>query len=200
MKIEKVNDSRLLWSLNKEDFMEYKLNVNDFLYGTKKARTLFQEAMKKAEKDLMFQVEGYLLHCQLQELSSSGITFSITRKEQLPKTEENQSDAESVNHTMGTQEDLHLLYEFADLDDVIRVSRLINTEIPLENALYKFEDEYLLFVEPNKDEGEQMAWCTINLAEFADVESVTRGQKALLCEHSECILEKDALQKLRVLS
>ena len=130
MKIEKVNDSRLLWSLNKEDFMEYKLNVNDFLYGTKKARTLFQEAMRKAEKDLMFQVEGYLLHCQLQELSASGITFSITRKEQLPKAEENQSDAESVNHTMGTQEDLHLLYEFADLDDVIRVSRLINTQIP----------------------------------------------------------------------
>lgn len=199
MKIEKVNDSRLLWSLNREDFIEYKLNVNDFLYGTQKARTLFQEAMRKAEKDLMFQVEGYLLHCQLQELSASGITFSITRKEQLPKTEENQSKEKSVEHTLGSEE-LHLLYEFAQLDDVIRVSRLINKEIPLENALYKFEGEYLLFVEPNKDEGEQMAWCTINLAEFADVESVTRGQKALLCEHSECILEKDALQKLRVLS
>ena len=79
MKLERISDAQLLWSLDKEDFIKNQLNINDFLTGTQKARSLFQEAMKQAARDCMFESEGYLLHCQLQEVSEEVVTFSITR-------------------------------------------------------------------------------------------------------------------------
>lgn len=178
MKLERISDAQLLWSLDKEDFIKNQININDFLTGTQKARSLFQEAMKQAARDCMFESEGYLLHCQLQEVSEEAVTFSITRQESVPQ-------------------EPHLICEFEDLDQVIEVSRLLREEMNLENSLYKYDDIYMLFMDPDKDNEEQIKWCTVNIAEFADVAAVSKGQKAFLREHGECILERDALQRLK---
>lgn len=178
MKIQKLSDSQLLWLLEKEDFTKNEINLHDFLIGTPKARSLFLEAVKKAEEDLMFISEGYSLQCQLQEVGEENVIFSITRQELIPN-------------------EPHLLCEFEDIDEVIKLSELLPGTMSLRNSLYKFEDVYLLFLEPEKAEDGQIKWCTISITEFADVVAMSASQRAFLREHGECIIERDALQKLK---
>lgn len=201
MKLEKVNDSKLLWSLYKDDFITNKLNINDLLLGTPKARKLFQQAMVIAEKEYLFHAKGYLLYCQLQELNEDGVTFAITKKKPLKK--DSQGNTALSDEIVGSGEvdgRYHLLYAFSSIDEVIQISSMVDHMDHLENSLYRFGDEYLLFVEPEKNSEKQLSLCTMNMTEFSEIEAVTKGQMTMLCEHSECILGKEALQQLRMVS
>lgn len=181
MKLEKVNDTQILWSLDRDDLIQNEINVNDFLTGSPKARSMFQEAMRQAERDLRFQIDGHMLYCQLQELNEDKVTFAITKREMI-------------------QEIPHLICEFDSLDDVIGVSKLLNKEMPLKNNLYKLEGSYVLLLDPDKEDEKQVTWCTVSLTEFASVEIVSKPQRAFLMEHGECIVEGEALQKLRLIA
>lgn len=178
MKVEKVNENQILWSLDKEDLIRNKISFADFLTGTPRIRELFQEAIRQAEKDLSFQVDGYILNCQLREFNEEKITFAITKKEVIPE----------VPYLLGT---------FGSLDEVIGVSGLLSEEMELKNALYKLEDNYLLILNPEKKNEQQLAWCTVNMSEFTDIEPITPGQRSFIIEHGECIIGDRALQKLR---
>lgn len=178
MKVEKVNENQILWSLDKEDLIRNKISITDFLTGTPRVRELFREAIRQAEKDLSFQVDGYILNCQLREWNEEKITFAITKREVIPE----------IPYLIGT---------FDSLDEVISVSGLLSEEMELRNALYKLEDNYLLILNPEKKNEQQLAWCTVNLSEFVEVEAITPGQKAFIEEHGECIIREGALQKLR---
>lgn len=178
MKIEKINENQILWSLYKEDLLRNKISIADFLTGTPKVRELFQEAIRQAEKDLSFQVDGYLLNCQLRELNEERITFAITKKEVIPE----------IPWLLGT---------FGSLDEVIDIAGLLSEKMDLRNSLYRLEDNYLLLLNPEKKNEQQLAWCTVNLSEFAEIEAITAGQRAFIAEHGECIVEDRALQQLR---
>lgn len=178
MKIERINENQILWSLYKEDLVRNKISITDFLTGTPKIRELFQEAIRQAEKDLSFQVEGYILNCQLKEWNEEKITFAITKKEIIPE----------IPYLLGT---------FGSLDEVISVSGLLSEEMELRNSLYKLEDNYLLILNPEKRNEQQLAWCTVNLSEFVEIEAITVSQRAFIMEHGECIIRGEALQRLR---
>lgn len=180
MKVEKVDDNQILWSLYKEDMERNQVSLFDFLTGTPKVKELFREAIYLAEKDLSFQVEGYVLSCSLKELNDERITFSITKREAIPDIP-------------------YLLASFESLDEVIGIAGLLSDEMDLVNALYKLEDNYLLILNPRKKDEEQIAWCTVNLSEFTEVEAITPGQRAFIMEHGTCIIGKEALQRLREL-
>ena len=178
MKVEKVNDNQILWSLDKEDLIRNQISLADFLTGTPRVRELFHQAILQAEKELSFHAEGYILNCQLQELNEEKITFSITKREMIPEI-------------------LFLICEFADLDEVIAVSGLLDPGMELENTLYKLEDRYFLVLNPEKKNQDQLTWCTVNLSEYAAVESIRPAQRAFIEEHGECLIREKALQKLR---
>lgn len=181
MKIEKVNENQILWSLYKEDLIRNQISITDFLTGTPKVRELFQEAIRQAEKDLSFQVEGYILNCQLREWNEERITFAITKKEVIPE----------IPYLLGT---------FGSLDEVIDTAGLLSEEMDLKNALYKLEDNYLLLLNPEKKNEQQLAWCTVNLSEFTEIEAISPSQRAFIMEHGECIVRENALQRLRELA
>lgn len=195
MKIEKINDSEILWSLDKEDFKTNGMDVYDVVVGTPKVRMLFQEALEMAEKDLMFQSKGYLLDCQLRELTAQGATFSIKKKEQ-----KGQKSGEQESNNMASKNLLddvyHLMYEFTCLDDIIRISGMSAGLDDFQNSLYKYGETYLLFAEPLKNRKDQVIICTMNLSEFASIQAVTKGQMTFIKEHSKCILGQEALQQL----
>jgi len=181
MKIEKVNENQILWSLYKEDLLRNKISIADFLTGTPKVRELFREAIRQAEKDLSFQVEGYLLNCQLKELDEEKITFAITKKEMIPEIP-------------------YLIATFDSLDEVIRISGLLSGEMDLKNSLYKLDENYLLILHPERKDEQQLAWCTVNLSEFVEIEAISVSQRAFIMEHGECIIGDEALQQLRDMS
>lgn len=177
MKLEKINDNQILWSLYKEDLIQNQISLSDFVTGTPKVKEMFREAIRLAEQDLSFQVDGYILNCRLKELDEEKITFSITKKEYIPETP-------------------YLIGEFGSLDEVLDASRLLAREIGLKNELYKFEGSYFLIMQPERKDDKQLTWCTVKLSEFTNVEAVSPNQRAFIQEHGECIVRDNALQKL----
>lgn len=178
MKLEKINDSQILWSLDKDDMISHKIDINDIIKGTTKAQTLFQDALEIAQKDLLFDVEGYLLSCQLKEMNSDKITFSITRK----------------------KNQIFLLYRFQSLDRIIQASKVLKSRINTCNDLYEDEHRFCILMEPDAKDEKQMALCTLTLSEYGDMESITAVQKAHLTEHASCLIKKDAIQQLSSIS
>ena len=190
MKVEKINDSQFLWSLDKNDFVENQLKLQDFLLGTTKVQTLFQRALEMAEEDFQFQVEGYLLYCQLTEMSEEKVSFAITKKKQLA---ENQQLPENI---IEPGQELFLLYRFESLDDVIHASRILNGRVQVVNSLYQVDNQYYILAEPDTDNEQQMNTCGIVWTEFAPLKAVSRAQKAYMEEHHDCIIAEHAMETL----
>lgn len=178
MKIEKIDENQILWSLDREELDQNEISIVDFLTGTPRVREMFRQAIRQAERDLSFQAEGYMLNCRLREFNEEKITFTITKKEMIPETP-------------------YLVGEFGSLDEVIGVSGLLSEEMGLKNTLYKFEGSYLLLMNPEREDEKQLAWCTVNLSEFTSIEAISGTQRAFLEEHGDCIIRNEALQRLR---
>lgn len=178
MKVERVDDNQILWSLDRDDMTEHDISLIDFLMGNWRARELFRKALQQAENELSFRAEGYILNCQLQELSEESITFSITKKEMIP-------------------EKPFLLCECESMDEVLGIARLFPEDMALKNALYRLEEGYYLILEPDRSREAEMTWCTVSLTEFADVDAVTGAQKTFIEEHGQCVIREKAMQKLR---
>ena len=177
MKVEKINDSQFLWSLDKNDFVENQLKLQDFLLGTTKVQTLFQRALEMAEEDFQFQVEGYLLYCQLTEMSEEKVSFAIT-------------------NIIEPGQDLFLLYRFESLDDVIHASRILNGRVQVVNSLYQVDNQYYILADPDTDNEQQMNTCGIVWTEFAPLKAISRAQKAYMEEHHDCIIAEHAMETL----
>lgn len=178
MKVERVDDNQILWSLDRDDMTENQITLIDFLMGNRRARELFRKALQQAENELSFRAEGYILNCQLQELSEECITFSITKKEMIP-------------------EKPFLICECESMEEVLEIARLLPEDMALKNTLYHFEQGYYLILEPDRSKEAELTWCTVGLTEFVDVDAVTGAQKTFIEEHGKCVIRDEALQRLR---
>ena len=54
MKIEKIDENQILWSLDREELDQNEISIVDFLTGTPRVREMFRQAIRQAERDLSF--------------------------------------------------------------------------------------------------------------------------------------------------
>lgn len=57
MKIEKINDNQIRCTLTKSDLAERAIKLSELAYGSEKAKTLFRDMMRQAQKELGFHAE-----------------------------------------------------------------------------------------------------------------------------------------------
>ena len=57
MKIEKINDNQIRCTLTKSDLAERAIKLSELAYGSEKAKTLFRDMMRQAQKELNFHAE-----------------------------------------------------------------------------------------------------------------------------------------------
>lgn len=57
MKIEKINDNQIRCTLTKNDLAERAIKLSELAYGSEKAKTLFRDMMRQAQKELGFHAE-----------------------------------------------------------------------------------------------------------------------------------------------
>ena len=58
MKIEKLNDNQIRCTLTREDLISRKIRLSELTYGSEKAKSLFQDMMSQASRDLGFEVDN----------------------------------------------------------------------------------------------------------------------------------------------
>lgn len=107
MKIEKINDNQIRCTLTKHDLAQRAIKLSELAYGSEKAKTLFRDMMRQAQKELGFNAEDIPL--MIEAIPYSEHVVLIITKVEDPE----ELDTKFSNFAPGVRES-----DFA-LDDMI---------------------------------------------------------------------------------
>ena len=79
MKIEKLNDRQLRFTLTREDLASHHIKLSELSYGSEKARSLFMEMMQQAARDYDFVVNNTPLMIEAIPISADAIILIVTK-------------------------------------------------------------------------------------------------------------------------
>lgn len=92
-----------------------------------------------------------------------------------------------------------VLFKFNEMDTVIRFSKQVTlSELP-ENALYKYNNEFYLFMDLSDCTENEVMKLSMTTDEYANDIQVGPERKAFMDEHAEIILRENAIENLRQL-
>lgn len=92
-----------------------------------------------------------------------------------------------------------VLFKFKEMDTVIRFSKQVTlNELP-ENALYKYNNEFYLFMDLSDCTENEVMKLSMTTDEYANDIQVGPERKAFMDEHAEIILRENAIENLRQL-
>lgn len=78
MKIERISENQIRFTLNKADLADKQLHITELAYGTDKAKALFQELMQQAADELGFEMENLPLMVEAIPVSAECLILVIT--------------------------------------------------------------------------------------------------------------------------
>jgi len=81
MKIEKLSDTQIRCTLNKNDLASRKIKISELAYGTEKAKDLFRDMMQQASYEYGFEADNLPLMIEAIPMSSESIVLIITKVE-----------------------------------------------------------------------------------------------------------------------
>ncbi len=79
MKIEKINDNQLRFTLTREDLASHEIKLSELAYGSEKAKMLFRDMMQQAAEDYGFEVNNAPLMIEAIPISSDSIILIVTK-------------------------------------------------------------------------------------------------------------------------
>ncbi len=79
MKIEKVSDNQIRCTLTAEDLESRSLRLSELAYGTEKAKDLFRDMMKEADRQFGFKADNTPLMIEAVPVTSNSIVLIITK-------------------------------------------------------------------------------------------------------------------------
>lgn len=81
MKIEKLSDTQIRCTLNKNDLASREIKISELAYGTEKAKDLFRDMMQQASYEFGFEADNLPLMIEAIPMSSESIVLIITKVE-----------------------------------------------------------------------------------------------------------------------
>lgn len=107
MKIERINDNQIRCILTKSDLAKRAIKISELAYGSEKAKSLFRDMMRQAQKELGFHAEDIPL--MIEAIPYSEHVVLIITKVEDPE----ELDTKFSNFAPGVRE------EDSELDDMI---------------------------------------------------------------------------------
>ena len=81
MKIEKISDNQIRFTLTGEDLAARQIKLSELAYGTEKARNLFREMMQQAASQVGFEADNIPLMIEANPMSEGSIVLVVTKVE-----------------------------------------------------------------------------------------------------------------------
>lgn len=79
MKFEKINDSQFKCILNSEELSKRRIKLSELVYGSDKAKALFDEMMLRAAKELDFDASDEPLMIEAVPISSESLVLFVSK-------------------------------------------------------------------------------------------------------------------------
>ena len=79
LKIEKISDNQMKFTLSKEDLASRQIRVNELAYGSEKVHALFSELIQRASEDFGFETEDLPLIIEAIPGGSESLILMVTK-------------------------------------------------------------------------------------------------------------------------
>ena len=163
LKIEKINDNQIRFTLSKEDLDKRHLRISELAYGSDKARELFQELMEEANSEVGFEAEDIPLMIEAIPMPSESLILLVTKVD-----DPEELDARFSQFTPGKPESSAPAPIPACADEILSCFK------ELENLLNKFG-------KPQSDfEGDDGTPAQPAPSPISTAEALTEAQSAML--------------------
>ncbi len=111
MKLEKLSDTQIRCTLDKEDLTRRQLHLSELAYGSEKAKELFRDMMQQASIELGFEADNIPLMIEAIPISSDCLVLVVTKVEDPDELDTRFSRFSKINMDNSFDED------FSDMDD-----------------------------------------------------------------------------------
>ena len=111
MKLEKLSDTQIRCTLDKEDLTRRQLHLSELAYGSEKAKELFRDMMQQASIELGFEADNIPLMIEAIPISSDCLVLVVTKVEDPDELDTRFSRFSKINMDDTFDED------FSDMDD-----------------------------------------------------------------------------------
>ena len=231
MKLERISENKIRCTLTGNDLSSRQIMLAELAYGSDKARQLFRDMMDLAAEELGFETEDMPIVVEAVPMANGSIVLTISKVENpeeldarfsrftpSPEDQEEEdeeeggsvwqavneyeiSEPESSAGIFAPEQDETVVFEFASLSDISRMSRHLRADLSCLNSLYKNPRSGRYYLAADRlVSGEQdfMDLCRL-CTEYGSrcrTENVRR-QLSHIREHYTLILRGQAVQRLR---
>ncbi len=214
MKMEKINESQIKFTLSKNDLKLRNINAADLTYESEKTRQLFKEMLSEAEVSYDFKPENTPLMIEAVP-REDGVMIIISKVDRsaglkngfdfLPysKTEGKFKIGNYIEIKETPEKNLppsqvkFSIYSFDSMDQAMEGSKRIEADFNGESSLYKLKGSYLLLLQRKKPKNDlDFDNIEIILGEYGEKKVSTSLSAAHLREHGEPIIKFDAVNIL----
>ena len=212
MKIEKVSDSQLKFTLTQADLEEMKIKIEDLAAPSERTQKLFRDMIEKAVAQCDFPIDNTPLMVEAVPASPESIMIIVTKVSSGKK--ENVESFFQLNQSKGLRkykrksieapftpktvsDESILIFSFDTLDDIIDLSPEISKVYSGTNSVYKNNGRYfLIIINDNPLDRIEVESIEEMLYEFGRKHVSNMLAEEYLMEHGEKIIDGNAVQVL----
>ena len=208
MKIEKISDTQIRFTLSKTDLEERNIKITELAYGSEKTHLLFQEMMRQAHAECNFESENTPLMVEAMPIGKSHVVIVVTKISDSIEEERALnllpcSHANDQFKTHGLQEpkqevlsEVLAIFSFNNLDDVVQASKRLHDYFMGQSRLYKNDSQYFLVIHEETHAAYAMLEAETVLYEYGDRHISSGLSESYLKEHGVLMIECQAVEKL----
>ncbi len=221
MRIERVDDKTVKCFISNEELSEHKVNYSDFLTRTDKAREMVHEIMEQAKEEVGYTPPKFAFDLQIMVLPEQGLLLTFSEKDPLEgkdgsnlleylkemqkfatqgaasKEEKNEKTEEKARKEEPQAKPDKAIFCFSSIGDIMEFAQMLPKNLRVESKLYAEKDMYYLYLAKGGASYERYSRACIQAMEFSASFGANENQMLFLKEHAECLIEEQAIKKLR---
>ncbi|RAL22654.1 genetic competence negative regulator [Thermoflavimicrobium daqui] len=192
MRVERLGGDKIRFFLTLDDLSDRGIEKEDMWRDIPKVQELFSEMMEHAYEELGFEIAGPVA-VEVHDLPTQGMIVVVTRGRTF-RTDEDDFESEETYEleVYPMLETEHIVFRFADLENLIQAAMRMNSLIEQGGQVYNYNHTYYLVF--GKDlQTDRFDAVMALLSEFGEISTVTH---AVLEEYGKVIWANNAIEEI----
>lgn len=207
MRIEKISDTQIKFTLSKNDLDERDIKMGELAYGSEKTHLLFQEMMRQAHTECNFESENTPLMVEAMPVGKNHIVIVVTKISNFAEDEHPinllpKAHGNDIFKTHGLKEpkkettssETLAVFSFKGLDEAAFAAKRLNDYFMGQSCLYKLSSRYYLMIKD--DIAYSMHEAETILHEYGEKHATNYLSESYLGEHGELLIGSQAIEKM----
>lgn len=203
MRIEKINENKIKVLMDTDEAREWNVDIKNISSNTPEIQDMFRTAIKMAERDAEFYVDGAKLFVEAIPGKIDGFGMLITKvfsDSDLNRAIDNCSYRGKIKKTKLSAGQIaqsiigKRIFKFNDFENVCHAADAVSKEFSGISTLYKLGGEYYMLLIPS----DRLMMLDIEkvMLEFSDRQEKTLISHGRLNELAEIMIKNDAVEVL----